>query len=406
MFNYLMLSAGPQADEAKIRQYVEQSMDHYQWLVKNGVPFKYTMLEGRHISPSTDDGLMYSGNELAWPFSEHAKPCPRAHSVQVEGSGGGLLMKILISNVEKRGIPVHYEARVLTLITDMNREVHGFVVRMNQKHYNVRARKGVVLCAGGFVMNESMLKKYAPQLTHGTAPCGNPGDTGAGILMGMGVGAAAINMHEGWIGLPFYPPASLTYGILVNAAGQRFINEDTYHGRIGHNVLQQPDNKVYLVFGMEDYGDYEGETIMHAEIAGTGETIEELELELGLPEAQLAQTVEVYNRHAESGEDPLFHKASAWLKPMKPPFAALNCTPGQGAFYPFFTLGGLDTLPSGEVLTASGDVIPGLYAAGRTACGVPRTSAGYCSGLSVGDATMTGRMAGKKAATAVARTLA
>ena len=31
--------------------------------------------------------------------------------------------------------------------------------------------------------------------------------------------------------------------------------------------------------------------------------------------------------------------------------------------------------------------IPGLYAAGRTACGVPRTTAGYASGMSVGDAT-------------------
>jgi len=39
-----------------------------------------------------------------------------------------------------------------------------------------------------------------------------------------------------------------------------------------------------------------------------------------------------------------------------------------------------------------------LYAAGRTACGIPRTSAGYASGMSVGDATFFGRMAGKRAA--------
>ena len=84
---------------------------------------------------------------------------------------------------------------------------------------------------------------------------------------------------------------------------------------------------------------------------------------------------------------------------LQAPLVALDCTPGRGALYPFFTLGGLDTLPSGEVLTPEGDVIPGLYAAGRTACGVPRRADGYGSGISVGDATFSGRMAGIAAAT-------
>jgi len=76
----------------------------------------------------------------------------------------------------------------------------------------------------------------------------------------------------------------------------------------------------------------------------------------------------------------------------------LGVTPGRGAFLPYFTLGGLDTLPSGEVVSAEGNVIVGLYAAGSTACGVPRRSAGYNSGISVGDATFSGRMEGKAAA--------
>jgi 3-oxo-5alpha-steroid 4-dehydrogenase len=137
---------------------------------------------------------------------------------------------------------------------------------------------------------------------------------------------------------------------------------------------------------------------LNAQVAGTGETIEELEGELGLPTGQLKHTVEFYNTHAEKGEDPLFHKTEEWCKPIDAPFVALDITPGRGAFYPYFTLGGLDTLPSGEVLTAGGEVIKGLYAAGRTACGVPRRGAGYNSGMSVGDATFSGRMAGKAVA--------
>ena len=113
-----------------------------------------------------------------------------------------------------------------------------------------------------------------------------------------------------------------------------------------------------------------------------------------LPVAQLTHTLEFYNHNAASGKDPLFHKADQWLKKLEPPYVALDCTPGRGVIVPFFTLGGLDTLPSGEVLTPTGEVIQGLYAAGRTACGVPRRGEGYGSGMSVGDASFSGRMAG------------
>lgn len=63
-----------------------------------------------------------------------------------------------------------------------------------------------------------------------------------------------------------------------------------------------------------------------------------------------------------------------------------------------FTLGGLATLPTGEVLNVDREAIPGLYAAGRTACGLPRWGEGYSSGLSLGDSTFFGRMAGRQAA--------
>ncbi|MGB1175495.1 MAG: FAD-binding protein, partial [Luminiphilus sp.] len=70
------------------------------------------------------------------------------------------------------------------------------------------------------------------------------------------------------------------------------------------------------------------------------------------------------------------------------------------AFLPHFTLGGLDTTVDGVVLNAEGSAINGLYAAGRTACGVPRRGDGYASGSSVGDATFSGRRAGRHVATA------
>ena len=351
----------------------------------------------------TDDGLLYTGSEKAYPFAQQAKPCPRGHNLYVEGDNGGpMFMKIVTETVEQReAISVEYESRALTLIVDEDDRVVGLVVRQNQQELNIRAHQGVILCAGGFVMNEDMLQKYAPMLTAGTEPIGNPGDTGSGILMGLSVGGAAINMHEGFISLPYYPPASMTQGILVNDKGQRFINEDVYHGRLGAFALRQQSERLYFIVTVDQYGDYERVSFLGAQVAGTGETVQELEEELCLRKGSLQQTLAVYNEDCTAGEDTQCHKAAEWLVPLEPPLVALDVTPGRGAFVPFFTLGGLDTLPTGEVVDPQRQVIPGLYAAGRTACGIVRRAEGYSSGMSVGDATFSGRQAGKQAAAAM-----
>ena len=403
MKSFLKACFGSNADEAKIDTYVDNSLEHFNWLVQKGVPFKDSELKERAIMALTDDCLLFTGNEKAYPFTEAAYPVPRGHNLEIEGDNGGpLLMKILTEQVDKRSnISVNYETRALTLITDDSGTVVGILVRINQQEVAVRTRKGVILCAGGFCMNEEMVRKYAPFFDKNLEPIGNPGDTGSGILMGQGVGAGTVNMHECFTTVPYYPPQSLTYGIFVNDKGQRFINEDCYHGRVGFNAMVQQHNhskRIYLVTDVEGYGDYEKMSYLGAQVAATGDTAEELEQELELPQGTLSNTLEVYNRHAEKGEDPLFHKSDAWLRPIEPPYVALDCTLGRGTFYPFFTLGGLDTLPTGEVLTPERNVIPGLYAAGRTTAGIPRTAAGYASGMSVGDATFFGRMAGKTAA--------
>ncbi|MDP6978100.1 MAG: FAD-dependent oxidoreductase [Myxococcota bacterium] len=396
MFNFLMAAQGELADEDKIRMYCDNSVEHFDWLVEMGAKYKNSEYKERAIMAVTDDCLLYTGNEKSYPFREIAKPCPRGHNLEVEGDNGGpMLMGVLTEQVEKRPIRVEYNARALTLIADEDGSIHGLVVRIDNQERTVRARRGVILCAGGFAMNQKMLEKHVPQASIGNVPVGNPGDTGNGILMGQGAGGAVLHMNEAFITLPFYPPGSLTFGIFVNAQAQRFINEDIYHARMAHHILKQSGKGIYLIV---NHDDYEHPPFLNADIAGTGETIEELAEEIGLDPDMLRHTIEFYNKHAAKGDDPLFHKHEAWLKPIEPPYAALDCTPGSGALFPYFTFGGLDTLPTGEVLTMEREVIPGLYAAGRTACGVPRTSAGYGSGMSVGDATYFGRVAGKSVA--------
>jgi succinate dehydrogenase/fumarate reductase flavoprotein subunit len=214
--------------------------------------------------------------------------------------------------------------------------------------------------------------------------------------MGLSVGAAAIHMDELFTTLPIYPPESHVKGILVNECGQRFINEDAYPGRVSVHCTRQPGDRIFLLVDDEIFS--QPSELSRIEVAAVGESWEALERELGVPEGSLVASVETYNRHAARGEDPLFHKTAKWIKPLdEPPFAALACHVGQ-AFYPFFTLGGLSTLPTGEVLTEDDEVVVGLYAAGRTCCGLPRSAEGYSSGMSLGDCTFFGRLAGRSAA--------
>jgi 3-oxo-5alpha-steroid 4-dehydrogenase len=120
---------------------------------------------------------------------------------------------------------------------------------------------------------------------------------------------------------------------------------------------------------------------------------------MGLPSGSLESTIELYNRHAGNGEDPMFHKSPSLVRPLVPPLGAFDLRVGAAPYAPF-TLGGLETTVEGRVMSVSGEPIPGLFAAGRTTAGI--CSFGYASGLSIGDSTMFGRFAGAAAARAEA----
>jgi succinate dehydrogenase/fumarate reductase flavoprotein subunit len=399
MHNYLMQASGPDADPDKVRLYCDRSLEHYQWLTRQGVVFKPEYYPHKHTNTPNEAALMITGNEEAWPYSNHARPAPRGHKPQIKGDHGGIpLMKTLLQCAADRGVRILCEARALATIKQED-EVVGLAVRIDMQVKYIRARRGVVLAAGGFIMNREMVDTYAPRLAQGNYPNGNPNDTGEGIRIGLAAGGAAINMHEGFICTPFYPPHQFLEAIIVDETGRRFINEDVYHGRLGSAILDRPDGRYYLIIDSRHFEVLERPPMGGYPVAGTGDSAGELEVELHLPPGALAATLDSYNRHAAVAEDPLFHKHAKYLTPLdRPPYAAYDLSVGQGAIFATMTFGGLDTLPTGEVLSADRTVIPGLYAAGRNSAGLPRCAAGYSSGMSIGDATFFGRLAGLAAA--------
>ena len=143
-------------------------------------------------------------------------------------------------------------------------------------------------------------------------------------------------------------------GILVNGRGQRFINEDTYNGRMGQAALYGEHGDVFLII---DEASYEPNW-MGIQASWVCETPAELEAEIGLPAGSLEATLSIYNRHAAVGEDPVFHKAASLLHPLDGHLGAFDLRIGKIP-YAVFTLGGLDTTVGGEVLDLAGRAIPG-----------------------------------------------
>jgi 3-oxo-5alpha-steroid 4-dehydrogenase len=392
MFAYMMAACGPDPDEEKIARYCAESLGHFDWLVARGVPFDPTFCAETSMAPDGTEGLVYSGGEDAYPFNEIAAPAPRGHLAMTKRSTGWLLMQHLAAAATGAGAQAWLNTRVDRLVVDDGRVV-GVQGQRFGDTVSLRARRGVVLTAGGFIFNDDMLRQHCPPLVRGNYKVGTEGDDGRGIRMAQALGAAVRNMYAGEVSLPITPPRGLIHGILVNGKGQRFINEDTYMGRVGQSALYSQDGEVYLIL---DEASYE---VNWMGLAATWvcETPAQLESEIGLPAGSLQATVALYNRHAESHADPLFHKGASWVRPLVPPLGAIDVRLTAAPYAPF-TLGGLQTTVDGEVLSLNGDPIPGLFAAGRTTAGV--CAFGYASGLSIGDSTMFGRFAGARAGTA------
>lgn len=397
MFHYLMENT-PFPDEAKIRLYADESVSHFDWLVEQGVPFNDGFWKTKHVEQPTNECLIWSGNEKVWPIRERAKPAPRGHKVEKEGSGGGsIVIERLETKAQAEGVRFEYDMGAKNLIVDSSGAVVGIGYKRFDETGFIRARRAVVISTGGFIMNDEMLAEFCPTLADSRiTKQGNPFDDGSGILLGMSVGGEALYLDRPFVTSPFYPPESLLKGILVNREGKRFVAEDSYHARSSIACLEQPDSVAYLVCDNETFG---RPAFGMQELVDAFESIEEMEARLGMPTGALQETVARYNENAARGEDPEQHKHPDWIQPLdQGPFAALDLSLGK-AIYMGFTLGGLRVSINAEVQRGDGTPISGLYAAGACASNIAQDAAGYSSGTCIGEATFFGRRAGRHAPT-------
>lgn len=452
MLGYLRLEVGDAVSAATLERFCADSVANLDWLAANGVPFEGTVAPRKTSYPTDDYYLYYSGSEGAAPFRDAATPAPRGHRAKGRGTSGKILFQALERAVRRRKIRVLRQTRVTGLITDASgtvtgvqcREItskaarlaHHWLSRWNRKlniyfrpagkildrpirrleathgrARRLRARRGVILAAGGFVFNRKMLAEHAPRYRSGSS-LGTIGDDGSGIRLGESVGGATARMHRVSAWRFFNPPLALVEGVLVNRDGDRLCNELYYGARIGDHIAGQPDAKAYLVVDQRILDTAKSQlagqtqwfqrwqatylfTVGHVK-AGT---IEELAARAGIDRGGLRRTLQTYNAGARSGHDPM-GKDIEHVRPLENgPFYAFDCSlrTQRGFPCPMITLGGLTVNEeSGAVTRADGSIVAGLYAAGRSAVGV--CSESYVSGLSIADCVFSGRRAGASAA--------
>ncbi|MGA8846122.1 MAG: FAD-binding protein [Nocardioides sp.] len=400
MYEYLVASS-KEPEKDKIRVYCEESVAHFDWLESLGFEFERSYYPEKAVIQPGTEGLMFTGNEKVWPYKDVARPAPRGHKVPVPGDTEGtkMVMDLLRDRLEEAGVEVRYETGATNLVVD-DSDHDGAVVGVAWRSFDQNGHVlagGVVLAAGGFVMNPDMVAEHTPALSQNLFTLGSTYDDGLGIRLGQSVGAELKHMDEPFITAPVYPPSRLLTGIIVNSSGQRFVAEDSYHSRTSQFVMEQPDSVAYLIVDSEHV---EYPKFPLAPLLDGYETIEELETSLSLPTGSVAASLERYNEHAATGEDPDFHKSAEWLAPQDSgPWAVFDLRLGK-AMYAGFTLGGIRVSVDGEVQRHDGSLVRGLYAAGACASNLAQDGKGYCSGTQLGEGSFFGRKAGRAAARA------
>lgn len=449
MFAYLRLEVGDAVSEATLKRFCAQSVDNLRWLESNGVPFDASLAPRKTSYPTNDHYLYYSGNELAPPYRDQAPPAPRGHRTHGAGMSGRTLFAALRKAVARRPITVRCQTAASRLLTDSagrvigvecreisgpfarwahrtmsrwNRKLNIYyrpagrkldrpIRRIEAKHAVVRrflARSGVILAAGGFVFNRTMIAEHAPAYKGGSS-LGTLGDDGAGIRLGTEAGGVADRLHRVSAWRFFNPPLALVDGVLVNPEGERVCNETLYGARIGDHIAQQTKSRSYLIVDQRILDDAKrqlrSQTLWfqwtqmkylflfgHAKSA----TIDELAHEIEVDNDRLRYTIQTYNSDARAGRPDAMGKDADHVRPLETgPYYAFDCSlrTQPGFPCPIITLGGLAVQEeTGAVLREDASEIPGLFAAGRNAIGV--CSESYVSGLAIADCVFSGRRAG------------
>lgn len=324
---------------------------------------------------------------------------------------GAALMGWLYQRIFQRGIELRLETKLEQLIC-ADREVTGVTVSHFGRRYDIQARHGVVLCAGGFEWNQELRERFfpVPGITrHSSSP--EDANRGEALIAGMKIGAATEHTEAGWwiptMHLPM-PRASnfeeihqaafdvgRPHSVCVNRNGVRFVDEACGYDEFGKAMVADQlrtgaNTPCWLVFDATFRTKFTAGGILPTVLMPDrkippdwwdhyifrADTTAALANKIRVPAEALANTITNMNRYAHTGVDPEFGRGSnaydqmfgdANVKPNPclgridtPPFYAVAVNLGD-----LGTKGGLKVDAQARVLDGAGKPIANLYAAGN-----------------------------------------
>ncbi len=345
---------------------------------------------------------------------------------------GTALIGYMYKGCLDRGIELILNTRALKLVMEGD-TVIGLQARKEDKDVYVRANKGVILASGGFEWNEDLKKAFLPgPITHMNTVPHNEGDS---LKMAIAIGADLANMTECWgwtstaipdeeyAGKPMYrgilSDRTLPHSIMVNKKGKRFVNEAASYNTMFKNLWMCDENTMeplnlpcWMIVDQQYRDQYVLVTIMPGEETPPwvyrADTLEELAEKTGVDPTGLTETAKSWSQYVADGFDPDYLRGvsvydALWGDPENKP----NATMGSIEKPPFYaipifcgtlgTKGGPRTNSNAQVMSISGRVIEGLYAAGNvmaSVCG----PAYWGGGATIGPGMTFGYIAGRHAA--------
>lgn len=467
MFDYLNLETQGVVKDETLMKFCEDSADNIEWLMSHGVRFSGPVWKKKTSYPNTKYFLYHSDNSLLPRYRAVSKPAARGHrGVIKKGKSatnlGGSIIWPMTDSALRLGVQLYKKTEVRQLVTNRDGRVlgvkalqliadsdayrrHGKYLRRaeliaklypfflpggglsrklshkygaraaaieaNERHVRyIKARRGVVLAAGGFIFNRKMVANYCPKYRAGM-PLGTPADDGAGIRLGESVGATTARMERGTAWRFINPPIAWSQGIIVNQQGKRYVNESCYGATIGEAMCERNAGKGWMILD---------DTLVKAawrqstpnkvltfqwQLAALNmlfgkkkfDSIEAMSAALGFDQDTLTATIDEYNAIARGDAEDPFGKSRDDIPGLAAPYHVIDVSL-DARLLPctVLTMGGLvPNEETGQVTRDDGSAIDGLYAAGRTAVGIP--SHLYMSGLSIADCVFSGRRAGRHA---------
>ena len=346
-------------------------------------------------------------------------------------TAGNALIARLRRSMLDRNIELSLSSPVRELIIE-DGAVVGVVTEQDGKTVRIRARKGVLLGAGGYARNKAMRQEHQPHPITDEWSAGNMRNLGDGHRMGTEAGGRLVLMEESWwtptIRIPKQELAwvvvvekNLPHSMMVNDEGQRFTNEAAPYLDVVKGMYAADSAPAWLIFDATFRRNYPigplapGYAVPDKRVSKKfiqgflkkSDTLAGLAAEMEIPAQSLLSSVERFNGFAESGKDPDFGRGEslsdryygdtrATPNPCigrleKGPYYAVRVYPGD-----LGTKGGLVIDTHGRVLGEGDAPIPGLYAAGN--CAAPVMGKTYPgAGGTIGPALTVGFLAAEAA---------